>query len=150
MPPSDLERIFAALEASGARYLVVGGVAVLLHGHLRFTADLDLALALDPENVESALAALEELGYRPRAPVALRAFANPLPGTEIDLFVEDPLPFESAWPRRLRADLGGLAVNVVGLADLIEMKRRVGRPQDVEDVRQLEGIAREIGGRGNE
>jgi len=171
VPPSDLERIFAALEASGARYLVVGGVAVVLHGYPRFTADLDLALALDGANVGRALTALEGLGYRPRAPVALRAFADPeqradwartkgltvfslwsvnLPGTEIDLFVEDPLPFEGAWPRRLRADLGGLAVNVASLEDMIEMKRRVARPQDLEDVRHLEAIAREIGDRGND
>ena len=170
MPPSDLERIFAALEASGARYLVVGGVAVVLHGHPRFTADLDLALALDAANVEAALAALERLGFRPRAPVALRSFADPqqradwahtkemtvfslfspeLPGTEVDLFIEDPLPFEAAWPRRLRADLGDSAVNVASLADLIEMKRRAGRPQDVEDVRQLEAIARALRERGD-
>lgn len=171
MPPSDLERIFAALEGSEVRYLVVGGVAVVLHGHPRFTADLDLALALDDRNVEKASAALEGLGYRPRAPVALRAFADSeqradwvrtkgmtvfslwsaeLPGTEVDLFCEDPLPFEAAWTRRLRADLGGLAVNVVSLADLIEMKRRAGRPQDREDVRALEALAREIGGRGRD
>lgn len=171
MPPSDLERIFAALEAAGARYLVVGGVAVVLHGHLRFTADLDLAVALDAGNVEFTLLALEGLGYRPRAPVSLRAFADAeqradwvrtkgmtvfslwsteLPGTEIDLFVEDPLPFEAAWLRRLRADLGGLRVSVASLGDLIEMKRRAGRPQDLEDVRHLEAIAREIGGRGND
>ena len=169
MPPSDLERIFAALEGSGARYLVVGGVAVVLHGHPRFTADLDLALALDDRNVEKALAAVEGLGYRPREPVPLRAFTDPeqradwvrtkgmtvfslwsadLPGTEIDLFVADPLPFEVAWPRRLRADLGGLTVSVASLVDLIEMKRRAGRPQDLEDVRQLEAIARELGDRG--
>jgi hypothetical protein len=171
VPPSDLERIFAALEGSGARYLVVGGVAVVLHGHLRFTADLDLALALDAENVEAALSALEGLGYRPRAPVPLRAFADAaqrsewqrtkgmtvfslwsvdLPGTEVDLFVAEPLPFDAAWTRRLRADLGAVAVNVAGLADLIEMKRRAGRPQDAEDVRALEALARELGGRGRE
>ena len=55
MAATDLERIFAALEASGARYLVVGGVAVVLHGHLRFTADLDLVLAMDPANLRRAL-----------------------------------------------------------------------------------------------
>lgn len=171
MPPSDLERIFAALEASGARYLVVGGVAVVLHGHLRFTADLDLALALDGPNVDAALATLEGLGYRPRAPVALRAFADPeqradwartkemtvfslwsadFPGTEIDLFLADPFPFDAAWARRLRADLDGVVVNVASLADLIEMKRRAGRPQDLEDVRALEALARDLGrgGRG--
>jgi hypothetical protein len=163
--PSDLERIFAALEASGSRYLVVGGVAVVLHGHPRFTADLDLAIALDRPNIEAVLSALEQLGYRPRAPVALRSFIDPeqradwvrtkgltvfslwsaeLPGTEIDLFVAEPLPFEPAWARRLRAGLSGVTVSVASLEDLIEMKRRVGRPQDLDDVRQLEAIAREL------
>jgi hypothetical protein len=42
MPPSDFEVIFQALELAGVRFLVVGGVAVVLHGHARFTADLDL------------------------------------------------------------------------------------------------------------
>jgi hypothetical protein len=171
VPPSDLERIFAALESSGARYLVVGGIAVVLHGHLRFTADLDLMLALDEANVEAALSALSSLGYRPRAPVRLRAFADPeqradwertkgltvfslwsaeLPGTEVDLFVADPVPFEPAWERRLQADLGGLSIQVASLADLIEMKRRAGRPQDLDDLRQLEAIARELGERGHD
>ncbi len=168
MPRSELERVFDALEASGARYLVAGGVAVVLHGHPRFTADLDLALALDRENVDRALRALASLGYRPRAPVPLDAFTDPeqraewvhtkgltvfslwspeLAMTEIDLFVTDPVPFEAAWPRRLRADLAGLHVNVVSLADLIEMKRRAGRPRDLEDVQELEAIARDSGTR---
>jgi hypothetical protein len=87
VPPSDLERIFAALEASGARYLVVGGV---------------------------------------------------------DLFVEEPFAFEAAWARRLRAELGAVTVDVASLEDLIEMKRRAGRPQDLADVRELKAIAREL------
>jgi hypothetical protein len=165
VPASDLEQVFAALEGSGARYLVVGGVAVVLHGHLRFTADLDLAVALDTANVDAALSAFEGLGFRPRAPFPLRAFADPeqradwernkgltvfslwsaeFPGTEIDLFVADPLPFGPAWARRLRVDLGGVTVSVVSLVDLIEMKSRAGRPQDLDDVRQLEAIAREL------
>jgi len=169
--PSDLERIFGALQAAGARYLVVGGVAVVLHGHLRFTADLDLSLALDDANVDAVLSALEGLGYRARAPVPLRAFGDPLqradwertkgmtvfslwseqlPGTEIDLFVSDPMPFEPAWQRRMRAQLGAISVDVASLSDLIEMKRRAGRPQDLDDVRQLEAIARELGGRADE
>jgi hypothetical protein len=161
----ELDRIFAALEASAARYLVVGGVAVVLHGHPRFTADLDLVLALDPGNLARALPALEALGYRPRAPVSLAEFADPLqrrqwveekgltvfslwspqlPATEIDLFATEPLPFEAAYRRALRADLGATTVTVASLRDLIALKRGAGRPQDVADVAALEAIEREL------
>lgn len=70
----DNERALQALNSAGVRYLVVGGVAVVLHGHLRTTADLDLVVQLERENVLKAVRALAGLGYRPRAPVAaLRA-----------------------------------------------------------------------------
>jgi hypothetical protein len=67
MPSDHIGRILAALNEARVRYVVVGGVAVVLHGHLRFTADLDLVLALDRDNVLAALAALQGLGFRPRA-----------------------------------------------------------------------------------
>ena len=72
----DIERVLDALNAAGVRYLVVGGVAVVLHGHLRTTADLDLVVQLDRDNVLRAMRALTGLGYRPRAPVAAEAFAD--------------------------------------------------------------------------
>ena len=167
MADSDLERVFAALEASGARYLVVGGVAVVLHGHPRLTADLDLVIALDPENLGRAIRALEGLGYRPRAPVALGHFADPeqrrswiedkgmtvlalwshaLPATEVDIFASEPFPFEAAYRRALRAVLGTTTVTVASIPDLIALKRAAGRPQDLEDVRALEAIERELAG----
>ncbi len=166
MPAGDLERILAALANSGARYLVVGGVAVVLHGHPRFTADLDLVLALDPANLRRALDALARLGYRPRAPVSLDAFLDPatrvrwieekgltvlslwsseLPATEVDIFASEPFPFDAAYERAVRADLGSVLVTVVSLPDLIALKRSAGRPQDLEDIRSLEAIARENG-----
>src|SRR5205814_2241965 len=73
----DLHRIFEALAGAPVRYLVVGGVAVVLHGHPRFTADLDLVVGLEPDNVRAAMSALETLGYRPRAPVKMADFADP-------------------------------------------------------------------------
>ncbi len=73
---TEIERVLHALEAAGVRYLVVGGVAVVLHGHPRLTADLDLALALDTGNVRAAFAALAGLGYRPRVPVTAESFAD--------------------------------------------------------------------------
>ena len=166
MERSDFEVVFAALERAGVRYLVVGGVAVVLHGHPRFTADLDLVVDLDPANVLAAVGALGTLGYRPRAPVPAEAladaetrgrwiaekgltvfsFSSPNhPTTEIDVFVEEPFPFAEGWARASIADLGDVRVPVASRADLIAMKRRAGRPQDLEDVRVLEALDLELG-----
>jgi hypothetical protein len=160
----DLHRIFEALETAGVRYLVVGGVAVVLHGHPRFTADLDLVVSLDSANALAAVRALGTLGYRPRAPVPAEQFADASmrrrwieekgltvfslwspnhPGTEVDLFVEEPFAFEACHARGVHADLGTTRAMVVSLEDLIELKRQAGRPRDLEDIAALEAIRRE-------
>ena len=159
---SDFDLVFAALTQRKVRYLVVGGVAVVLHGVPRFTADLDLVFALDTANVLAALDALAGLAYRPRAPVPLLDFADPSarrdwieaegltvfslwspdhPATEIDLFIEEPFPFEEVFARATRVDLGENQVTVASIADLIELKRRADRPQDREDIERLLALA---------
>ena len=72
-----IEWVLAALERARVRYLVVGGVAVVLHGYLRTTLDLDLVLHLESENLDRALEAFAGLGFRPQAPVPLSSFADP-------------------------------------------------------------------------
>ena len=68
--------LFRALNASGTRYVVVGGVAVVLHGHARLTADVDLILDLERNAAGRAMEALAALGLRPRVPVNLEDFAD--------------------------------------------------------------------------
>jgi len=71
------EPIFAALERAGVRYVTVGGVAVVLHGHARLTADLDLAVDLAPWAASEAIDALTAIGFRPLLPVEASGFADP-------------------------------------------------------------------------
>jgi len=162
----DLERILRALEDARVRYLVVGGVAVVLHGHPRMTADLDLVVDLLPQNLEAAFAALGALGYRPRVPVTASDLADPatrerlvaekgmtvlslfspeLPLTEIDVFADPPFDFDAAFARALLADLGSFRATVASIEDLVSMKRRAARPKDLEDVRMLLALAAERG-----
>lgn len=157
----DIERVLDALNRAGVRYLVVGGVAVVLQGYLRTTADLDLVVQLESENVLRALGALEALGYKPRAPVAAADLADPAvraswirdkgltvfslwsdrsPTLQVDLFVEEPFDFEAAHSRARSVPLAGTLAPVASREDLIEMKRRVGRPRDLEDVEALESL----------
>lgn len=158
--------MLAALEADGVRYLVVGGVAVVLHGHLRTTADLDLVVQLDPDNARRAIGALSRLGYRARAPVPAEAFADAsaraawkdekgltvfslwsdrFPALEVDLFVEEPFAFDEAYARAARVPLDTTTVSVVSMADLIALKEAAGRPVDLSDVEALRAIAGEQG-----
>jgi hypothetical protein len=49
---------------------------VVAHGYVRFTADVDLMLDMERDNLKRAVEALESLGYRPRAPVGFRDFLD--------------------------------------------------------------------------
>lgn len=167
MAEGDLQRILSTLADSKARYLIVGGVAVVLHGYPRFTADLDLVVDLEPENVRTVIAALSKLGYRPRAPVQAQEFADAetrrgwvedkglvvfsffspqLPATEIDVFVEEPFPFDEAYARATHADLGFATVTVACIADLIGLKERSARTKDLVDIEALREIERDVKG----
>ena len=158
---NPFEPVFRALNDAGVRYVVVGGFATVLHGHPRLTADIDLVLDLNPGAAQVAVRALEGAGLRPRAPVRLADFADPAtrrswigdkhlhvlslydparPLTEVDLFAESPLDFEELWGDSVAFDLGGYVVRAASIPHLIEMKRRVGRPQDLLDVEALEAI----------
>ncbi|MBN2359395.1 MAG: hypothetical protein JXR83_08065 [Deltaproteobacteria bacterium] len=159
---SLLEPIFEALNRAGVRYLVAGGLATVLHGFARLTADIDLIVDLDPVEARRTIDALVSLGMRPRPPVdpfdfadeatrrswirdkGLRVFslydpANPL--REVDLFVEHPIDFAVLWSRSEVLALTTTQVRVVSIADLITLKRLAGRPQDLRDIEALEAIA---------
>lgn len=165
MQKRSIEAIVRALNAASVRYLIVGGLAVVAHGYVRFTVDLDLLLDLEEGNVRRALAALAGLGYRPRAPVPLEQFADPSirsqwirekrltvfslfsalhPETEVDLFAEVPLDFPRAYAAAVRMEIApDLAATFVSYEDLILLKRRAGRPQDLEDIARLEAAREE-------
>ncbi len=163
------EPLFDALNRGNVRYVVVGGVAVVLHGFARLTGDVDLALDLRAEEVRKALDVFARLGLRPRLPVDPQQFADPSVRTAwvrdkhmrvftfldpanpmllIDCFAENPLPFEALWERAEIMPLASTTVRVASIPDLIDLKRRADRPRDREDIAALEAIQRRRGGRG--
>ena len=160
MNPLNIEKIFKALNAAQVHYLVVGGLAVMAHGYLRMTRDLDLVIALDGANPERALKVFQQLGYHPNVPVQLMDFASaekrntwkqekgmvvyPLISSElndcpIDLFIEEPIAFSEMYPARVEYQLSdNLSVPVVGLSHLRQMKQAAGRPRDLLDLEELD------------
>lgn len=150
--------IFLKLQDRGVKFIVVGGVAVALHGALRMTADLDLMVALDRKNVLKFTDLMTERGYKPKAPVQPAEFANPKrrddwkknknmkvfswyhperPEELLDVFIDEPIPFADAYRRRVPIRAGKTLIPVISIPDLITLKEGTGRPQDRADIEAL-------------
>ncbi len=162
MEIKSLETIFAALNQAGVRYLVVGGLAVVAHGYVRTTEDVDLVIGLEPENIRRGLAALVHVGYRMGVPVTAEQFADAgmreqwrkekemvvlkmwsdtHRRTPIDIFVYEPFDMDQELGRAAKVALSDeLDVPVVSLPALLAMKREAGRPQDLADIDELEKL----------
>lgn len=158
------EELFAALAAADVRYVVVGGVAVVLQGHTRMTMDLDLIIDFERENVLHAIRVLEAHGCRPAVPAPATDFADPeirrewieaknmqvfsmrnaaRPPLVVDLFVKHPIPFDELWSRADVITVAGVEVPIASIPDLIALKRMARRPQDIADIEKLEQLAEE-------
>jgi hypothetical protein len=155
------QTIVKAFNDGSVAYVIVGGLATVLHGHQRLTGDIDFVVALDPDNATRAVDVLSSLGFKPRAPVDPRQFAdadirrswvrdkglmvmsffdpkNPM--LDVDVFVDYPVPQSELWNDSVVKDVGGVPVRVCSIDHLIAMKLAAGRAKDLEDVRVLRMI----------
>jgi hypothetical protein len=141
LAPGAYEDVFAALERARVRYVVVGGVAVVLRGHVRPIADLDLVIDRDPPAADHAMGSLGALGFFPSIPLplsmltVLRLFDRSQ--REIDVFVRYPIPFEDLWVASSLLRVGDGVARVASRDDVLRVKRLTGRPLDLLDVEEL-------------
>ncbi|MGH8370015.1 MAG: DUF6036 family nucleotidyltransferase [Gammaproteobacteria bacterium] len=161
----NIREIFSALDQAQARYVVVGGLAVILHGHVRLTQDLDLVIDLEPTNCKKALDALESIGLKPRLPVVMQDFADAAkrqdwyqnrhmlvfqlwdpvnPQRSIDVFVREPVKFDDLWRDSVVKDYDSVPIRIASIAHLITMKTGTGRVRDQDDIAKLQDIQRQL------
>lgn len=143
------ERVFGALQAAGADYVTVGGMALIAHGVVRATLDVDLIPDPDAANLLRLAEALDALGGRPRGepetsitPELLALDANMRFDTDagqVDVLAAEI--YRRLYPdlrkRAVRVDLGEVDVIVVSRADLIRLKAGSGRDRDLLDIGDL-------------
>lgn len=155
------EQLFKSLHTHNIRYLIVGAVAVNLHGVPRMTADLDVMVDLGEENVHRFIEMIVGLGYRPRVPVQPFDFLDPAnrrewretksmvvftwlhrqrPYEEIDVFLDNPIDFDIAFSRKSSLQVQDFTVLLASVPDLIELKRLAGREQDHSDILALKQL----------
>lgn len=144
-PITRAAQVCAALNATDSRYLVIGGVACILHGHIRATRDVDILVKRTLENAVRVMAALERVGYefaREWLPEEILKKPITVIGDDpsVDVFtVAWTLKYEDAVVRATTVEVEGVAIPLVGLDDLIASKR-TGRAQDTADLEVLEQI----------
>lgn len=150
-PRLDPERIFAALDAHKVEYVVIGGIAVQVYGHVRMTNDVDLIPSPTPQNLERLAVALQDLEARVlnAGSEHLAIDARMLPRAtlwqlstrhgDIDVLHDAPgaAPFPQLRERALLIKLGDHPIPIASRDDLIKMKRAAGRPVDLADIAAL-------------
>ena len=139
-----LQDVFKSFQRHDLRYVVIGGIASILHGVPRATFDLDILIEATPDNARRLLDALLDAGL---GTAELTSPADVL-ANEITIFkdrvrvdVQTATPglnFADAWARRKTVVYRKQEFYILSKADLIRSKRAAGRPVDLEDVRLLE------------
>ena len=157
---SNFLSVLSQLHDHHVDFVIVGGVAAALHGGARVTFDLDIVPSLSPASWEAAVDLLWSLGARPRIPETLERirdvaqvrlwrrdkemlalnFRTPDGSIEVDLLVGESDRFDALRMHAVAVTLDHRTFLVASIDDLIEMKRRAGRPQDLLDIAQLQDI----------
>jgi hypothetical protein len=158
-----IAELLESLSDEHVQYVLIGGLAVQLHGFLRATFDIDLALAMDDENLVRFIAVAKRLGLVPAIPVAIETLRNDrlieqwyrekgmlsfslrepqIGGSVVDILVRPEVPFNTLVSNAVIGELFGRQVTIAAIEDLLVMKRVSNRPKDQIDIMALEKILR--------
>ena len=140
----DFREFIELLIKNKAEYLIVGGYAVGIHGHPRYTGDLDIWLNATAPNAERILQSVNEFGFS-SFKLTQEDFTKPgnviqlgYPPLRIDLLTEiDGVSFEECFRNRKEVSIDNLTVNFIGYEDLLKNKKESGRPRDIDDIDHL-------------
>lgn len=153
--------LFAALHRHQVDYLLIGGLAVSMHGVERSTMDVDITVSMNRANLAALIEAAKELKLAPVLPVPLEALSDiellkkwhaernleafalrvpALAGVTLDVLLFPPVEFGSMARNVTVINAAGTPVRVAAIDDLIALKQAVGRPLDLSDIEHLKRL----------
>ena len=161
----SMYNLLATLSDAKIDYVLVGGLAVTLHGYQRVTMDVDVVLALNDENLANFVDCARRAKLRPVLPIPLDALRDAavidlwhrekgmlafglrspdMMATVIDVLVRPVVPFDELKRNAVTKRIGPLSIPVASIDDLIKLKTGTGRSKDVLDIEELRNIKRQL------
>jgi len=149
-----IEKLAQALNESGVKWVLVGGMALTLHGGSLLTSDCDLAFEKSEDNLQRLKSALESISARPlrasdngeyeldfstllapfmhlKSEVGPVDLINRLPGVD---------SFEGLYSRSVEIDVDGIEIRIASIDDLIRLKSGTDRPKDALHLEMLKAL----------
>lgn len=151
----EIKKIFEILNNNHVRYLVCGGLAVNIYGIPRMTADIDLLIDFDEENILNFENAVKHLLFQSVIPLTIKSFIkkedrlkaikeknliaysyfNSMAGyMNLDVLLDTPIDFDVLWSQKTERLVSGTTINIVSIEHLIALKMYANRIQDQNDV----------------
>jgi len=139
--PETFCDVLELLNRENARYVVVSGFAVVMHGHKREILDLDLVIDPSPREAQRCMHALALAGFTPSVPLplemvtVLRLFDGL--SREVNVFVRYHIPFEELWSKSESVRVGNQVARIAALEHVVKVKQIQSRPHDLADIEAL-------------
>ena len=137
------QRVIESLNRNKVRYLIIGGYAVVYHGHVRSTNDIDIWVDIREGNIKRLMTALDEFGFSVLKPKQADFAPNQIiqlgyPPNRIDIITSPAgVSFDECYASREQVDLDMATVNFINLDNLLKSKRAAGRTRDLADIDEL-------------
>lgn len=150
MSDRDDSALVAVLIEHGVPYVVIGGWAVITHGFVRYTRDVDVLIPDTADARRRAASAMSSVHARrlagqpiePDSEIPDQGWQLETDHGRIDLLLEGepPLDFASVSATAIATHMGGVALDVADLPHLVAFKRLANRPHDRVDLEELAAL----------
>lgn len=141
--PKDFKEFVVLLNKNNVRYIVIGGYAVVYHGYVRSTNDIDIWIDIRDENIRNTLKALDDFGFSSLNIKEADFSPNQIiqlgyPPNRIDLITTPAgIDFETCYQTKEQLIIDNITINIIDLKNLIKTKKASNRTRDLADIEEL-------------
>ena len=141
--PKDFIEFIELLSENNVRYIIIGGYAVVYHGYVRSTNDIDIWIDIRKDNIKKVIKALDEFGFSSLNIREADFSPNQIiqlgyPPNRIDLITTPAgIDFETCYESKEQVIIDNITVNIIDLENLLKAKKASNRTRDLADVEEL-------------